>query len=162
MKHGDEKVKVIDHPTLDIGKILIARFPIPKGYRFIYWGDRTRRTYQSEKNDDRQIDFLVNGRTEFGVINPGPHKGSVMQFAASPGPKEHWNMYTTSYHFGDKKSKLAGRMYNVTRHIPVNTQVAHHYGNGWFDDRGIKRINVGTEQYPLPKRNERKVKKKDL
>ena len=154
MEHGDEAVQVVEHPVA--GKILVARFPIEKGYHLVYWGDRIRRTYQSEKNDDRQIDFLLNDTTEYGVIDPLHHPGCVLQFAASPGPQEHWTLHTTSYHFGDRKSKLAGRMYNITRDIPANMQIAHHYGAGWFSERGMKRVNVGTEAYPLPRREKKR------
>ena len=87
-KTGDSATRVVDHPTKKdtVGKILVARFPLPRGYRFLYFGDRIANTRQAQKRDDRQIDFFLNDTHLYGCIDPLNHPGCTMQFAGCPGP----------------------------------------------------------------------------
>eukprot|EP00949_MAST-11_sp_MAST-11-sp1_P005316 g5316.t1 len=128
---GDGAVKVVDHPNKNFGKILVARYKLPKKYRLLYWGKRERITPQNEKDDDRQIHFFLDDVRQYGCIMPGKFLGSVLQFASCPGPGELQTLATTSTHFGTKTSELAARMYQLTRDVPANMQIAHPYGNDW-------------------------------
>ena len=47
---------------------------------------------------------------------------------------------------------MCGRSYQLIRDVKTNEQVAHSYGNEWFEGRGIKRQDVSCVKYPLPKR----------
>jgi hypothetical protein len=152
LRKGDGAVKVVNHPDPIHGKILVARYPLKRGYQFVYWGKRERITPENEKNDDRQIHFFLNDFTQYGVIDPTDIDGCVMQFAASPGKSEWPTLHTTSNHFGTSTSRTAGRSYQLIRDVKTNEQVAHSYGNEWFEGRGIKRVDVGCVKYPLPKR----------
>ena len=60
LQKGDGAVKVVQHPDPMHGKILVARYPLPRGYQLVYWGKRERITAANEKNDDRQIHFFLN------------------------------------------------------------------------------------------------------
>ena len=152
LEAGDGAVKVLDHPSnKNVGKILVARFDLPKGYKFIYWGKRIPMSASSAL-EDRQIHFLLHGYKEYGVVDPEEFKGSVLQFAACPGPQEIANMYTTSDHFGGKNDKIVGRVYQLAHAVKKDEQIAHHYGNEWFESRSIVRANVGTEKYPIARR----------
>ena len=115
-------------------------------------GKRERITAANEKNDDRQIHFFLNDFTQYGVIDPTDCPGCVMQFAASPGKGEYPTLHTTSNHFGTTTSQMCGRSYQLIRDVKTNEQVAHSYGNEWFEGRGIKRQDVSCVKYPLPKR----------
>jgi hypothetical protein len=151
---GDPSVKAIPHPTTPmIGNILVAQRDLPKGYRFVYWGSRvTGKAKQAVmKTDDRLIEFLY-GEKYCGDIDPGPHKGSVMQFAGSPGPNEYFNMVCSPEHFGLMDDKTVGRMYYLIDDVPKGHQIAHDYGKGWFEQRGMKPINIDDPTYPVPKK----------
>ena len=152
LQKGDGAVKVVQHPDPMHGKILVARYPLPRGYQLVYWGKRERITAANEKNDDRQIHFFLNDFTQYGVIDPTDCPGCVMQFAASPGKGEYPTLHTTSNHFGTTTSEMCGRSYQLIRDVKTNEQVAHSYGNEWFEGRGIKRQDVSCVKYPLPKR----------
>ena len=152
LQKGDGACKVVQHPNPIHGKILVARYPLKRGYQFIYWGKRERITPENEKNDDRQIHFFLDDVTQYGVIDPTDIPGSIMQFASSPGKTEWPTLQATSNHFGTSKSEMAGRAYQLSHDITTNEQIAHAYGNEWFDGRGITRIEAGCAKYPLPKR----------
>ena len=131
LKHGDGAVKVVNHPNTCMGKILVARFKLPQKYRLLYWGKREPITSKNAKNDDRQIHFFLDGVRQYGCIMPGKFPGSVLQFASCPGPHELQTLATTSDHFGTRNSEMAARMYQLTRDVPANMQIAHPYGNEW-------------------------------
>jgi len=93
--------------------------------------------------------------TTRGTIDPTSHPNSLLQFAMTPGPSEVVNMQPTPLHFGRvgaRRTALAGRVYRLTRDVPRGTQLAHDYGRAWMEARGLKRLDVGTECYPMPKR----------
>ncbi len=152
LQKGDGACKVVQHPNPIHGKILVARYPLKRGYQFIYWGKRERITPENEKNDDRQIHFFLDDVTQYGVIDPTDIPGSIMQFASSPGKTEWPTLQATSNHFGTSKSEMAGRAYQLSHDVTTNEQIAHAYGNEWFEGRGITRIEAGCAKYPLPKR----------
>jgi len=160
LKNGDPSVKVIPHPTLPmIGNILVATRDLPKGYRFVYWGTRlTGKAAQKRMaEDDRIIDFMY-GRKCCGSIEPGPHKGSVLQMAGNPGPNEYYNMVCTTEHFGKMDDNLVGGMYHLIHDVPKGHQIAHEYGKQWFKDRKITPLNIGTPEYPMiPKLSKRHI-----
>mmetsp|Transcript_70712 Transcript_70712/g.188577 ORF Transcript_70712/g.188577 Transcript_70712/m.188577 type:complete len:302 (+) Transcript_70712:637-1542(+) len=152
LRVGDEAVEHFEHPTKPyVGNILVARKALPVGYRLVYWGERKRCTFSLMDQDDRIIDFYY-GQKQQGALDPGPYRGCVMQFAASPGPEEWATVAVTSTHFGAMDSQIVGRMYVVVRPIPKGGQLAHHYGGQWFRDREIDPVNVGTSKHPLPPR----------
>jgi hypothetical protein len=68
-------------------------------------------------------------------------------------------MAPDSIHFGDwgkNRTPCAGRVYKITKDIPIGHQVVHDYGAGWMEDRNIKRLNSGTKKHPVGKREPRK------
>ena len=133
------------------GSILVARRALPKGYRMVYWGSRSRCPMLID-GEDRCLLFDKKGCGNNGVINPTDHAGSVLQFASCPGPGERANMKGTGRYFGQRNGTMAGRAYVALEPIPVGTQLAHNYGEGWWEARGIARQDVGTVQYPMPRR----------
>ena len=46
LRAGDGLLRVVQHATDDShGALLVARRALPKGYRMVYWGNRTRCPY---------------------------------------------------------------------------------------------------------------------
>ena len=45
LRVGDQALKVVNHPEKGHGKLLISRTKLPKGYKMVYWGSRTRCPY---------------------------------------------------------------------------------------------------------------------
>jgi hypothetical protein len=151
LQHGDPSVKVLPHPTVPmIGNILVATRDLPAGYRFVYWGSRKigKEAAKLMDDDDRIIEFLY-GRKPCGSIEPGPHKGCVLQMAGNPGPNEYPNMVTTPEHFGAMSDDLVGCMYHLIHDVPKGHQIAHNYGKQWFKDRKITPLDIGTPEYPM-------------
>jgi|EP00945_MAST-04E_sp_MAST-4E-sp1_P004479 hypothetical protein len=165
---GDEAFIPVDHDVCPeiFGKLLIARFPIKKNYRVVYWGKLWRNNKVPKSADDHTIEFCPNEYSDQcrGTIDPTPYPGSVAQFAACNGPGECVNMAPDSRHFGNwgkKRTPCAGRVYKITKDIPKGHQIVHDYGSGWMDDRNITRLNAGTDKYPITKKKLRsKVLKK--
>ena len=163
LKVGDEAFKSIMHdeqPEI-FGQILIAKFPIPRNYKLIYWGKLWRSKDVPTSADDHTIDFCPNEYSDrvYGTIDPTPYSGSIAQFASCVGPGELRNMAPDSIHFGDwgkNRTPCAGRVYKITKDIPIGHQVVHDYGAGWMEDRNIKRLNSGTKKHPVGKREPRK------
>ena len=112
LKAGDGNLRVVQH-GLDAaqGLLLVARRDLPAGYRMVYWGARTRCPYLYQ--EDRCLLFDKAGCGNNGVINPGEgalaKRGSLLQFAACPGPDERANMRGTRRYFGRRNGTLAGR-----------------------------------------------------
>lgn len=158
LKHGDDALIVMDHPENHaVGKILIARFDLPKGYKMVYWGNRVR--WRGCKGEDRAMSFLVNG----GVIDPIDCTGQQLQFMACPGPGERVNTKCTDTCFGKTyDTRLVGREIVTTEDVPKNHQLLQWYGSkDWFEAREIDRSDVGTAEHPAPKRKKRKRKQVD-
>jgi hypothetical protein len=86
------------------------------------------------------------------VINPTDCAGSVLQFAACPGPNERANMHGTSTYFGERGGSFVGREYVTTCAVKRGMQLAHWYGEGWWAARHIKRADMATGRYPMPRR----------
>ena len=157
MRVGDEAFQVVEHdehPEI-FGKILIARHPIPKNYRLVYWGALRRGSDVKigDAGEDHMIDFCPNPYSDQsrGTIDPTWYKGAIAQFAATNGPGELISMtpeYGSFGNYGKKRTACAGRTYRFVRNIPKGMQITHDYGGGWMEERGIKRLRVGTERYP--------------
>ena len=86
-----------------------------------------------------------------GVLNPG-NTGDIIQYAACPGPNEKQNMRSTFQYFGLRNGIMGGLEFVTLQPVPKNTQLLHWYGSGWWEERGIKRQDVGTKRYPAPLR----------
>jgi len=141
-------------------------------YRIAFWGKRGK--CQSCGKEDRAISFYPpnkkTGRNKSagepwidnynGVLNP-EGTGDLIQYAACPGPNEHQNMRSTFQYFGKRHGILGGLEFKTVLPVAKNTQLCHWYGPGWWSARGIKRLDVGTEHYPAPRR-ERKRKCNEL
>ena len=158
---GDGALRVVQHPTRpEIGKILVARFDIPKGYRMVYWGIRRRdKDCTSVDKEDHTMCFYPTPDDYNGNIDPSG-TGDIMQFAGSPGPGERINMRCTPVHYGHRNGEVVGREFITTLPIKRNEQLLHWYGVAWFESRGIKRMDVGTEKYPAPPASRHLAKKK--
>jgi len=59
---GDAALKVVMHDTSPetFNKILIAAIDLPKGYKFVYWGDLLRASEVRRKARDHMIEFVPN------------------------------------------------------------------------------------------------------
>ena len=86
-----------------------------------------------------------------GVLNPG-RTGDIIQYAGCPGPNEKQNMRSTFQYYGLRNGIIGGLEFVTLMPIPKNTQLLHWYGSGWWNERGIKRQDVGTKKYPAPLR----------
>uniref|UniRef100_A0A7S2SWN3 SET domain-containing protein n=1 Tax=Chloropicon primus TaxID=1764295 RepID=A0A7S2SWN3_9CHLO len=153
---GDGAVRVIDHPTnKGIGKICVARFDLPKGYKMVYWGKRVR--WRGCKGQDRAMSFLQNG----GGIDPYDCEGQQLQYMACPGPGERSNTKCTDVCFGKTyDEKLIGREFETIEPVKKDHQLTQWYGSkDWFEARDIPRTNVGTDEYPAPQKKKRKTQK---
>lgn len=168
LKSGDGALKVVRHPIA--GKCLVARYDLPAKYRIAFWGKRGK--CQTCDKEDRAISYYppdkVTGRNRNvdgtnkvnnynGVLNPGG-TGDLIQYAACPGPNERQNMRSTFQYFGIRNGSIGGLEFITLEQIPKNTQLCHWYGSGWWNDRGIKRIDVGTRKYPAPLRENKTFK----
>lgn len=159
LKHGDGALKVVSHPI--VGKVLIARYTLPKKYRMAFIGIRGRS--KCWKYDDRSIAFYppdkITGRNSYneakynGVLIPND-TGDVMQYASCPGPNERQNIKSTFQYFGKWNCKFGGLEFVTIESIEKGTQLCHWYGAGWWNARKgvMKRCNVGTKRYPAPLR----------
>ena len=148
---GDPALKVVEHPTRpDIGKILVAARDLPRGYKMLYWGTRSR--WRGCKGEDRAMSYLSGG----GVITPWGHAGQQLQYMSCPGPSEKCNTKSTDECFGDTYDKhLVGREFETSQPVPKHTQLIQWYGSkDWFEARNIVRQDCGTEQYPAPLRKQ--------
>ncbi len=167
LNSGDGALKVVNHPFF--GKALVARYDLPAKYRMAYWGKRGR--CSSCDVEDRAISYyppnpitgsnidpkIPGGRTlkrhnYNGVLNPGD-TGDIIQYAACPGPNEKQNMRSTFQYFGLRNGDIGGLEFVTLVPVPKNTQLLHWYGSGWWEERGIKRQDVGTKRYPAPLRD---------
>ena len=157
---GDGAVKAVDHdehPEI-FGKVLVATHDLPKGYKFVYWGDLLRSSEIPKAAHDHMIEFSPNPYTmqTRGTIDPTTHpESSLMQYAMMPGPSELVNMTPTWKHFGrcgKDRTALAARVYKLTRDVPQGQQISHDYGKQWMEQRGIRRLNCGTAKFPMPRR----------
>ena len=153
LREGDGALEVVDHPT--VGKIVVARVDLEKGYKMVHWGKRCR--WRGCKGHDKAMSFRPNG----GVIDPSGFKGQQVQYMACPGPSERSNTKVTTVCFGKTYDRnLVGREIETTEPLKKNTQLLQWYGSkDWFAARDVPRRNVGTKEYPAPLRR-RKEKKK--
>ena len=175
LKSGDGALKVVLHPLF--GKALVARYDLPTKYRMAYWGirgkcascdveDRAISFYPPNPKTGTNIDPKVEGGRTLkrhnynGVLNPG-RTGDVIQYAGCPGPNEKQNMRSTFQYYGLRNGIIGGLEFVTLVPVPKDTQLLHWYGSSWWDERGIKRQDVGTKKYPAPLRSTRKDVKKD-
>ena len=151
LRWGDGAFKVHKHPK-GYGKILVARYNLPKGYRMVYHGVRktTGQDADLDPDEDRTLWFYPGNDSERvnGYIDPSPCPGSVLQFAANGGPGEVANIRQSNRGFGRRNGDYAGMEYVSTMPIPAGWQLVHNYGSEWWKDRPeIVRSNVGTEPW---------------
>lgn len=162
LKSGDDALKVYQHPK-GFGKILVARFNLPKGYRMVYHGLRqtTGSDPELDPDEDRTLWFYpAPGFEVNGYLDPSRCPGSVLQFAANGGPQEVANIRQNDRSFGHRNGSYGGMEYEASMPIPAGTQLVHNYGSEWWKDRPeLKRSNVGTDRFPAPKRKVRKMGK---
>ena len=144
---GDDALKVYMHPK-GFGKILVARFNLPKGYRMVYHGVRrsTGSDDDLDPDEDRTLWFYPTpGGDVNGYLDPTNCPGSVLQFAANGGPGEVANLKQNDRAFGYRNGAYGGMEYEAKMWIPAGTQLVHHYGSSWWKDRPeLTRCNVGT------------------
>ena len=69
-------------------------------------------------------------------------------------------MRSTFQYFGLRNGDLGGLEFVTLVPVPKNTQLLHWYGSGWWEERGIKRADVGTKRYPAPLRDAPAKKKR--
>lgn len=166
LRTGDGALRVVNHPLF--GRALVARYDLPRGYRMSYWGirgrcqscdveDRAISYYPPDPGSGTNIDPTVEGGRTLrrhnynGVLNPGG-TGDVIQYAGCPGINEVQNMRSTFHYFGLRNGVMGGLEFVTLMPVPKNTQLLHWYGSGWWSERGIKRQDVGTRNYPAPLR----------
>eukprot|EP00434_Breviolum_minutum_P007972 symbB.v1.2.007029.t3/scaffold428.1/size206322/4 len=145
------------HPK-GFGKILVARFNLPKGYRMVYHGLRrsTGSDHDLDPDEDRTLWFYPTpGGDVNGYLDPTTCSGSLLQFAANGGPGEVANLRQNDRAFGYRNGAYGGMEYEAKMWIPAGTQLVHHYGSSWWKDRPeLTRCNVGTDRFPAPKRKD--------
>ena len=126
---GDGAFKRVRHPNEALGDLLVARIPLPSGYRFCFWGDRTRCPYVDE--DDRCLQFMSGKerKNPNGVINPHAYDGSLAQFVNAPAPSELPTARTTERFFGCHNDEdLVGQLVEVAEHCHPKTMAATGLG----------------------------------
>jgi len=149
MKSGDPSLKVVKHPRF--GKILVTKRTLRKGYYVSWWGNLLKR-----KRDmpDKHMEWALE--TNKGMIDAVPHKGSLLQFCACPGPNE-----VPTIDFAPNSDILLKRgqdmgavIFKTLRDIPKGYQVDMMYNKDerttdeFFKEQGIVRGDVGTKTYP--------------
>uniref|UniRef100_A0A7S1BZ69 SET domain-containing protein n=1 Tax=Corethron hystrix TaxID=216773 RepID=A0A7S1BZ69_9STRA len=180
LRTGDVGALCVVTPRPEAGKCLVARTDLPRGYRMAFFGRRGRCPPCSV--DDRAISYYPPNRrtgrntapggggaaerrlvqTNYnGVLRP-EGTGDIIQYAACPGPGERQNMRSTFQYWGVRNGHLGGLEFVTTEKVKAGTQLCHWYGNGWFVDRGLKRLDVGTDDYPVPKRKRKLSSKSNM
>lgn len=154
LQAGDGALRRVKHPDPLLGFALVARVPLPEGYRFCFWGDRIRRPPTDQ--DDRTLQFL-SGRDRMnpnGAIDPSAHDGSLGQWLNSPASSELPTARAAHHFFGAHNSaELVGQEFVVTRALQPNQQLAFNYSSEWWRLRpAIKRRPASCARYPLPDR----------
>jgi hypothetical protein len=176
LQAGDGALKVVKHPFA--GFCLVARFDLPSRYRLVFHGKRG--PCDSSDREDRSLSFYppdpTTGSNFFtdqqsvkvrktnnynGILNP-KGTGDRMQYAACPGPSERQNLKSTFQYFGVRNGQVGGLEFVTTDAVPKHTQLCFWYGAGWWTARGVKRRDVGTLKYPVPKRKKRALHKTAL
>jgi hypothetical protein len=169
---GDGALKVVKHPFA--GHCLVARYDLPRGYRLAFHGNRGK--CATSDKEDRSLSFYppnpVTGSNFYshrnesgvgpvrkrrkinnynGVVNPRS-TGDLMQYASCPGPSERQNLKSTFQYFGIRNGAYGGLEFVTAEVVPRHAQLCLWYGPGWWHARGIKRRDVGTPNYPAPKK----------
>eukprot|EP00747_Dinoflagellata_sp_TGD_P161916 gnl/TRDRNA2_/TRDRNA2_178946_c0_seq1.p1 gnl/TRDRNA2_/TRDRNA2_178946_c0~~gnl/TRDRNA2_/TRDRNA2_178946_c0_seq1.p1 ORF type:complete len:258 (+),score=43.07 gnl/TRDRNA2_/TRDRNA2_178946_c0_seq1:102-776(+) len=156
LKTGDPSLKPVDHPKY--GKILIATRNLPKGYYAAWWGN----LMPMKKMRQKAMEWAL--QTNKGTIDATPfRKGSQLQFCACPGPNE-----VPTIDFAPKsvsilaKVKRTCEIFKTLRAIPKNHQLTMMYNldekttDEFFEERGLKRADVGTRKYPAIRKQKAK------
>merc|ERR1711879_139357 len=151
MRLGDPAVRVAEHPKA--GKILVAARALPKGYRLALWGRRKRKKDVSKKAQEWA--FIVDTGH---MLDPTTEKGSMVQYCACPGPNERAAVTPIGGSYaGDKYGCW---VFQTIEKLRPAWQVTMQYGNtskesdNFFEERGIKRCDVGTKSYPALRRRD--------
>mmetsp|Transcript_105636 Transcript_105636/g.340681 ORF Transcript_105636/g.340681 Transcript_105636/m.340681 type:complete len:224 (-) Transcript_105636:94-765(-) len=152
MRSGDPSLCVVEHHLA--GKILVAARDLPKGYRAALWGRLKRKKEMRSAGMEWAFDFQ-NG----WMLDPTGCKGSLVQFCACPGPNEAAAVLATSTSWTDAGDY--GSWVFVTKEaLPRHWQLTMQYGNNskgseaFFTERGLTRVDVGTELYPALRRKD--------
>lgn len=159
---GDEAFRKVQHTDPRLGNILVARFPLPARYYAAFWGRCVpsakasggqrpvgSQDYVMEFDDDRNID-------------PTDYPGSVLQYAACPGPDELDNIvYADESAMADlgcdsdfTDGSLAGIVMVTRREVCLDEQVLMAYEADeaktarWFMQAHCEWTNVGCEEFP--------------
>ncbi len=102
------------------------------------------------KNKDGTIKMSYNG-----VLNPSGTT-DLIQYAACPGPAERQNIRSTFQYWGLRNGDIGGLEFISIEPIQAGAILCYWYGSGWWKERGIKRVNVGTSKYPAPLRQKQR------
>eukprot|EP00438_Fugacium_kawagutii_P029875 Skav201997 [mRNA] locus=scaffold269:219106:219549:+ [translate_table: standard] len=124
LKRGDDALRVYQHPK-GYGKILVARFNLPKGYRMVYHGDgqTTGKDPSLDPDEDRTLWFYPGpGSPVNGYLDPSHCPGSVLQFAANGGPGEVANIRQNDRAYGHRNCSYGGMEYEAKMVIPAGRQ----------------------------------------
>jgi len=157
MRSGDPSLRTASHPLA--GKILVAGRDLPKGYRAALWGMLRRKKEVSEK--DMEWAFEIHNRM---MLDPTGYKGSLLQFCACPGPSEAASLLATAQSTSDRRQKYGSWVFVTREAIPRGWQLTMQYGNNskgsdsFFQERGIKRVDVGNALHPALKRKDTPAK----
>lgn len=90
------------------------------------------------------------------LLDPCAEKGSLLQFSACPGPGEAAALYTEGN--GKVGKEYGSRSFTLPFGLQKHWQVTLQYGDNthesetFFEERGIKRMDVGTKLYPAIRR----------
>jgi len=152
MKSGDPSLKVAMHPFA--GKILVAARDLPKGYRLALWG----RCRSDKKIGDKKMEWAFDIGSGW-MLDPTGEKGSMVQYCPCAGPNEVAAVASSGSKRG-KGNKFGSWAFVTKEALPAGWQVTMQYGNTpkesdtFFEERGIKRIDVGTTEYPALRRKD--------
>jgi len=152
MRTGDPSLKVVTHPKA--GKILIAARDLPKGYRIALWGHAKRRKDVSDKGMEWAFDI-----TGGWFLDPTKCPGSLVQFCPCAGPNEAAALLVIP-NTASRGGKYGSWPFITREKLPKNWQVTMQYGSNskesdvFFEERGIKRVDVGTKAYPALRRKD--------
>jgi len=160
LRVGDEAFVKVLHPDPSIGHILVARVSLPVGYYAVFWGHcvPSRTSTRREKSHDYLMEFDDDRN-----IDPTAFPGSVLQFAACPGPDELDNLvygaissdHSSCTGLSDFVDPPHVGIVMVTRRpVSPGEQLLLAYETNesktaqWFQQAGLQWRNVGCEKYP--------------
>lgn len=150
MQVGDPSLRVASHKLA--GKILVAARDLPKGYRIPLWGPVKKDRDMKHKSFEWAFD-LGGG----SCIDPTPCKGSLVQYCPCAGPNEVAVVLAANNQVM-RADKYGSWFFMIGQDLPKNYQLTMQYGaskkeaDSFFEERGIKRVDVGTKAHPAVRR----------